>query len=47
MLMSALLAQVSHAVVVKHPVGAVILGAFVWSLWRQDSVAFPVTVKVD
>jgi len=47
MLMSGLLALVSDPVVAKQAVGVVILGAFGYSLWRRDSVSFPVTVKVD
>ena len=48
MLMSALPALVSDAVVAKQPVGAVILGASVCSLWcRHRLVSFPVTGKGD
>jgi len=47
MLMSALPAVVSDAVVAKQPVSAVILGAFGCSQWGRVSVSFPVTVKGD
>lgn len=47
MLMSGLLTVVSDAVVVKQAVGAVILGALGYRLWRRGSVSFPVTAEGD